>query len=172
MLALAPQNSQVYTAIEPVVTLGQEEERFLKAALKREAVDRVRICCHHTTDDCLHEMLILFSGATYIRPALHIDKEESLLILEGLGTYYFFDEHGRITQQVPMGPMGSGRSFYCRIPANTYHALLVESDFMLGKETTSGPFNRCDTVFAAWSPDGTDRRQVREYLECLRSAKK
>jgi cupin fold WbuC family metalloprotein len=130
-------------------------------------LDRLRICAHKSGEDRLHEMLMTFSGSTYIRPSLHVDKEESLYFLDGLATYVFFDEQGRRTHAVPLGPAGSGRSFYCRIPANTYHSLLVESKTVLVKETTSGPFRRSDTVFAEWSPDGSDPRAARQYVDSL-----
>ena len=48
-----------------------------------DGVDRLRICCHQSTDDRLHEMLMVFTRATYIRPSLHTDKDESLLFKGG-----------------------------------------------------------------------------------------
>jgi cupin fold WbuC family metalloprotein len=168
MLPLKTLSPLVLAAIEPVVPLSGAENAFLKQRLQRDHLDRIRICCHRTIEDRLHEMLMVFSGDTYIRPSLHVDKEESLLVLEGFGTYFFFDEQGQVTGQVPLGPVQSGRSFYCRIPANTYHSLVVESDQLVVKETTSGPFTRDDTRFAPWSPDGTDRGAVTKYLGSLR----
>jgi cupin fold WbuC family metalloprotein len=161
-------NAQVLAAIEPVVPLGTEENEFLKERLRRDHLDRIRICCHRTIADRLHEMLMVFSGDTYIRPSLHVDKEESLLLLEGFATYFFFDNHGNVTNHVALGPVHSGRSFYCRIPANTYHCLVVESEVIVAKETTSGPFTREDTRFAPWAPDGKDGGAVAKYLGTLR----
>jgi cupin fold WbuC family metalloprotein len=161
-------NAKVLEATERVVPLGATENDFLKECLHRDRLDRIRICCHQGIEDRLQEMLMAFSGDTYIRPSLHIDKEESLLLLEGYATYLFFDDAGRVTRKVPLGPLGSGRSFYCRIPANTYHSLMVESAVIVCKETTSGPFSREDTQFASWSPDGTDGGAVARYLGSLR----
>ncbi|MBY0522090.1 MAG: WbuC family cupin fold metalloprotein [Gemmataceae bacterium] len=168
MLKLKKLSPLVLEAANAIVPLSRQENEFLKNTLHQEHLDRLRICCHRATDDRLHEMLMVFSGDTYIRPSLHVDKEESLFVLEGLGTYVFFDDQGNITERVALGPIGSGRSFYCRIPANTYHSLMIESDQLLAKETTSGPFRREDTIFAAWSPDGTNPDAVRSYLESLR----
>jgi cupin fold WbuC family metalloprotein len=161
-------NPQVYVATERVVPWSGADNDFLKQSLHRASLDRVRICAHHHRDDRLHEMLMAFSDATYIRPSMHIDKEESLLLLEGLGTYFFFDDHGKVVDQVALGPIHAGRSFYCRIPANTWHALVLESDLLVAKETTSGPFSRADTRFPDWCPDGTDRAAVVPYLDTLR----
>jgi cupin fold WbuC family metalloprotein len=162
-------NAQVLAAVEPVVPLGCEENEFLKERLRRDQLDRIRICCHRTIEDRLHEMLMAFSGESYIRPSLHVDKEESLLLLEGFATYFFFDDAGRVTDRVPLGPLGSDRSFYCRIPANTYHSLVIESDCIVCKETTSGPFSKDATRFASWSPDRTDARAARQYVDALRT---
>jgi cupin fold WbuC family metalloprotein len=169
MLKLETLNPLVLVAADPIVPLGREENDYLKEKLGRDRIDRLRICCHRTNEDRLHEMLMVFSGDTYIRPSLHVDKEESLFVLEGFGTYMFFDDAGDVTQRVALGPLGSGRSFYCRIPANTYHSLLIESDYLLAKETTSGPFSRADTRFAPWAPDGGDKEAVRKYLDTLRT---
>ncbi len=171
MVKLETVNAQVLVAGEPVVPLGKTENDFLKARLHRDRLDRLRICSHRTTEDKLHEMLMVFSADTYIRPALHVDKEESLFFIEGFGSYFFFDADGQVTDQVFLGPLGSGRSFYCRVPANTYHCLLVESDFILVKETTSGPFCRERTRFPAWAPDGSDKDATRKYLEFLRKVR-
>jgi cupin fold WbuC family metalloprotein len=162
-------NDQVLVATDQVVGLSSTENRYLNEQLRARSTDRIRICSHKTPEDRLHEMLMAFSRHTYVRPSLHHDKEESLFVLEGLATYVFFDESGRRTAAVPLGPPGSGRSFYCRVPANTYHSLIVESESILVKETTSGPFRRSDTVFADWSPDGSDPAAAQRYVEALRS---
>jgi hypothetical protein len=35
-------------------------------------------------------------------------------------------------------------------------------------ETTNGPFNRADTIFAPWSPEEDDVVAVRAYVEKLK----
>lgn len=159
----------VLVATDRVVPLSATENSFLVEKRRHEQLDRLRICVHKTGEDRLHEMLMTFAGTSYIRPSMHVDKEESLYFLEGLATYVFFDDKGGIASTVKLGPVGSGREFYCRIPANTWHALVVESADVLVKETTSGPFRRSDTVFADWSPDGTDQAAVDRYMTALRS---
>jgi cupin fold WbuC family metalloprotein len=168
LIPLAELGPLVLAASQPVVPWRRTENKFLKSRLRERHLDRLRICAHKTGDDRLQEMLMTFSGTTYIRPSLHVDKEESLFVLDGYATYFFFDDAGNVTSQVRLGPRGSGRPFYCRIPANTYHSLLVESPEILVKETTSGPFNRTDTIFASWAPEATDQTAVASYLTRLR----
>lgn len=152
-----------------VVPLSAAENNYLEAKRRDESLDRLRICVHKTNEDRLHEMLMTFAGTTYIRPSKHVDKEESLYVLDGLATYVFFGDDGVVSSVVKLGPLGSGRPCYCRIPANTWHSLVVESPDILVKETTSGPFRRADTVFAEWSPDGSVPTAVGHYLSVLRS---
>lgn len=125
------------------------------------------VFAHLSDEDKLHEMLMSFSKTTYIRPSLHRNKEESILFLDGFGTYLFFDGDGNVTNKVRLGPQGSGRQFYCRVPANTYHALVLESETITVKETTSGPFRRDDTIFATWSPEMNNDKDVKAYLAKL-----
>lgn len=172
MLELKTINEQVLVARGSVVALGHEECDHLKKKLCHDRLDRIRICCHRTNDDFLHEMLMAFTKSTYIRPSLHTDKDESLLFLEGFGTILFFDEIGNVTDRVILGPLGSGRAFYCRVDANRYHCLIVESDQVLVKETASGPFRPEMTKFAPWAPDGSDQSAVDRYLETLRLARR
>ncbi len=172
MLKLEKVSAQVLVAGDSIVRLGATEIEFLKDSLHRDHLDRIRICCHRTANDRLHEMLMAFTKETYVRPSLHQDKDESLLFLEGFATNFFFDDEGNVTDQVPLGPIGSGRSFYCRVQANRYHSLLVESDHVLVKESASGPFLREYTKFPTWAPDGSDPRAVNAYLKSLRSARR
>ena len=162
-------SDMVLVATDAVVTLSRRENQFVVDSRREKGVDRCRICVHRTPDDVFHEMLMSFTNATYIRPALHVDKEESLIILAGTGVNVFFDEAGDITSFVRLGPIGSHRPFYCRVPANTYHCLIVESDEILAKETAPGPFRRQDTLFPAWAPDGSDGPAAKIYIDSIRA---
>jgi cupin fold WbuC family metalloprotein len=166
---LADADPRVMIATESVVTLGPAENRFLVSQRARRDVDRLRICVHKTTEDRLHEMLMTFTPASYIRPSLHVDKEESLLAIQGLATVFFFNYEGDVTSCVRLGGPESGRDMYCRIPANAYHSVVVETCDIVLKETARGPFERSDTRFPTWAPDGTDEQEVRLYLTALRS---
>lgn len=167
MLGLTEQSPQVYVAGDRPTALSDADIDFLRRKLVEQKLPRIRICFHQSSDDLLQEMLILFAGRTYVRPARHLDKEESLLVLEGRGTYFFFDDAGNVTARIPLGPLGSGRSYFCRIPRSVYHCLLVESEFMLAMEATTGPFRPDQTVLAPWSPDAGDRAAAERYLQGL-----
>ncbi len=143
---------QVFRACDRVVSWGWHEAFFLRYQLQATGLPRVRVCAHGDDGDSLHEMLMAFRWSDYVRPSLHRGREESLYVLEGVCTYVFFDDTGAVTSSVPLGPPASGRKQYCRIPTDTYHMLLVESD-VLAKETATGPFSRDVTEFPAWAPE-------------------
>jgi len=169
LISLESLNPLVLVATDRVVPLSSVENEFLQEKRRFENLDRLRICVHKSGDDRLHEMLMTFDGNSYIRPSMHVDKEESLFFLDGLATYVFFNDSGAITSTVKLGPNGSGRDCYCRVPANTWHSLIVESRDVLVKETTSGPFRRSDTAFAEWAPDGSDPDAVNRYMTAIRT---
>ena len=77
------------------------------------------------------------------------------------------DENGNVDEVVALGGPGTGKQNYCRVPKNTYHMLIVDSEYMLVKETTSGPFSRSDTKFPVWAEDYPARREARPYIESL-----
>lgn len=161
-------NSEVFVAEETFPSIGSDHADFLFKNLGSSAKGRVRTCIHRSNDDRMHEMFIAFTGSNYVRPSLHIGKDESLHVLKGDADYFFFDGQGRITDCIALGPYGSQHQFYCRIPASSEHALLIRSDFIAIHETTPGPFRRDDTVFSPWSPEESDTDRVADFLNQLR----
>lgn len=158
-------DAKVWYAAESWPRLGQHEEDFLKNELALQQIDRCRICTHHSNEDRLRQMLMAFRGDTYIRPSRH-KQDESLYVLEGAGKHVFFDDAGNATKVVPLGPLGSGQSVFCRIPAMQWHALVMNGD-MTVLETTSGPFRREDTEFSDWSPPDVENSGA--YMKSLRA---
>jgi cupin fold WbuC family metalloprotein len=161
-------NSEVFITEENFPSVGSDQTAFLRQHLEESPKGRVRTCMHKTNDDRMHEMFIAFTGTNYVRPSLHIGKDESLHLLEGEADYFFFGPDGSITDVVSLGAYGSPYQFYCRIPASTEHALLIRSVDIAIHETTPGPFNREDTVFSAWSPEDANQTAVATFLGRLR----
>ncbi len=110
--------------------------------------ERARICAHTTVDDRLQEMLIAFPNKDHVRPSRHAE-DETLYVLSGTGTYCFFDDHGSMTKQVPLGPLGSGKSCFCRVPAGRWHTMLLDGP-MLVLEACPGPYRKENTEYAPW----------------------
>ena len=157
----------VYVAHGPIVTVDCLDVEFLKERVQGSSRKRTRLCAHKDTDDRLQEMMIAFARGSYIRPSRHVNKEESIHIIEGAADFVLFDEDGRVREVIPLGDDSSGRQFYCRTPEGTYHTVLIRSDVLVVQETTQGPFRRSDTVFAPWAPEDGDAVSTEEYLRQL-----
>jgi cupin fold WbuC family metalloprotein len=102
-----------------------------------------------------------------VRPHKHLGKPESFHVIEGIVDVIIFDECGDIREVIQMGNYGSDRVFYYRISTPIYHTLLIRSDILVFHETTTGPFNRVDTVFAPWSPEEIDSSGCALFTEKL-----
>jgi len=165
-------NDEVLVAVDPIAKIGRAEIQLLKERALRNPRQRIRICAHKSTDDPLHEMLIVHTKDTYVRPHKHIHKSESFHVVEGVVDVIVLDEIGKVVEVIEMGDYVSGRRFYYRIDAPAYHTLIIRSDVLVFHETTNGPFRREDAVFASWSPADGDLEGRRAFqaqlLEQLR----
>ena len=161
---------EVFVADEPIVSVGRKEMDFLKKTVHETDRKRVRLCAHASTENTLHEMFVVYMSMTYVKPNKHLNKDESLHILEGEADFIFFDERGGITEIVPLGDYRSGRQFYVRVPAFMYHTIIMRSETLVIHEVTPGPFNRADTVWAPWAPEEANLAGVNEFMDRLRSA--
>ena len=168
MIRMKMLTPEAYAADEAIVHLGREEIAFLKAKVHENERKRVRVCAHKNAEDKLHEMFVIYSKETYIRPNKHLNhKDESLHILEGAADFIFLDEQGELIKAVPLGDYSTGRQVYCRIPETIYHTFIIHSDFLVIHETIPGPFIRSDTVFAPWAPVENDLVSVQKYMKKL-----
>lgn len=167
MLKFHGDGPDVFFVADRLPVVHRNDIDMLKTVVDRSSLKRTRICVHRSTDDQLQEMFIVQSRATYIRPHKHIDKVESLLVLEGEADAVFFDDAGAIDKVVTLGPYQSDRQFFYRIETAVYHSLLIHTETFAFKEATLGPFDRAMTVFAPWSPAADDEAASKGYLSDL-----
>jgi cupin fold WbuC family metalloprotein len=168
MQAVRKVNDEVYYTDGRITFVGTEEIEFLKARAAETPRQRTRLCAHPDPSHALHEMLIVHGREAYVRPHRHIGKAESQHVLEGRATLLLFDETGRMTRRETIG---AGGHVYYRIDDAVFHALLIESDWFVFHEVTSGPFDPTTTEWATWSPDGKDDAEARHYMAALRRAR-
>jgi cupin fold WbuC family metalloprotein len=161
------ESPEVRYATDPIVLVDAADVGVLKGQAGENPRRRVRLCAHHSADDPVHEMLIVHSIDTYVRPHKHLGKSESFHVVEGDVDVVVFDDDGAVREVIRMGPFASGRPFYYRIAEPLFHTLRIRSDMLVFHETTSGPFRRADTVFAPWAPEDGDTASVRRYLADL-----
>lgn len=162
-MRLSKLNDEVLLADEPIVRLSGLDIASLKQQALANPRRRIRVCKHPDTNDRLHEMLIVHTHGTYVRPHKHLNKSESVHIIEGEVEVVFLDESGAVTDVVRLGDFQSGREFYCRANWPLYHTLLVTSEFLVFHEITTGPFRREETVFAPWAPEESNTLACSEF---------
>jgi len=160
-------SEEVLIAEDQIVKLDYSDIALLKEKAKHNRRKRIRICAHKDINDKLHEMIIVLSKDTYVRPHKHLNKSESQYIIEGSVYVVIFDEIGKITEIIQMGDYSSGNRFYYRISEPYYHTLYITSNFLVLHETTNGPFRREDTVLAPWAPDENYSASTKEFMKNL-----
>jgi cupin fold WbuC family metalloprotein len=171
---LRQESPEVYYAPPGFLALGDAEIAWLIERAGELPRLRARICLHRDPQSPVHEMLIVHHRSCYVRPHRHFNREETLTTIQGAATTFTFGEDGAIDQRIPMGPansgpVGSGRVSLYRMPRHLFHALIIESEWLVFLETTTGPFDPKGSEFAPWSPDGKDAAAANQFMERLRS---
>jgi cupin fold WbuC family metalloprotein len=159
----------VFAPDAPIVLCDERSVERIRTAAASAELGRARLCAHESPEDRVHEMLVVQSAASYVRPHRHRNKSESLLLLEGELDALFFDDRGAVSERRRMRPYAAGGPFYYRIPPLVWHAIVIVSPFIVMHEVTQGPLRREDSEFAAWSPDAADVDAVAAYVETLRA---
>jgi len=170
LLKMQRTGPEVFVADEHIVSVGKKEVDFLKSVVPTTERKRIRLCTHKELENGLHEMFVVYTNMTYVKPNQHIHKDESLHILEGEADFIFFDDHGNITEIIPLGDYNSGRQFYVRVPAFAWHSMVMRSETLVIHECIPGPFRREDTVWAPWAPMETDTAEVNKFIDRLKSS--
>lgn len=160
-------NAEVLFPDERIVQLDHSDIQLLTQKAEENPRKRIRICAHQTTEDVLHEMIIVHTKETYVWPHKHLNKSESFHVIEGRADVVIFDEDGEIARVIQMGDYRSGLSFFYRIADPLYHTLLIYSDNLVFHEATNGPFNHADSAYAPWAPDMDDTAGQATFMKKL-----
>jgi len=163
MQEMIAETPEVFYASGPVATAGDDEIAFLKERSAENTRRRCRLCLHSSPAAAQHEMIIVHHRDAYVRPHLHPDKSESLIVLEGEALAFTFDDAGVVTSTIHLAPPGAGERFSYFMPAGVWHGLAILSEWLVFVESAAGPFVRGATRFPAWAPDGCDDVAARAY---------
>ncbi len=145
-------NAEVLYTKEHITCINQKDIAILKERAMHNMSRKIRICCHKDINSSLHEMLIVHAKGSYIRPHRHINKNESLHIIEGLLDVVLFSEIGDVNQVIHMGERTTGFVFYYKLLSSRFHTVIPVSDMVVFHETTNGPYLRSETLYADWAP--------------------
>lgn len=143
-------------------TLLQLQRRLAEAAGKVN----VRLCMHGAPSDDFHDMLILeWPGSRYYRPHRHLEKGETIHLIEGRAAALVFDDSGALAQ---VHCLGVDNDLVVRIAPGHWHVLMPLSAPVIYHESKKGPFVRDeDSHYPVWAPDGADAQEARRYHEQL-----
>jgi len=156
---------------DDIAKIDRSDIEWLKAQAAKNPRERVRLCAHLDTDDVVHEMLIVHSKGTYVRPHKHPGKTESFHLIEGALDIVIFEESGEILEHIPMGDYTTGGRFFWRLSSSYYHTVIPRTDTVVFHETTSGPFDPKTSKFdAPWSPEEGQDDAIKQYAGDLERA--
>tara|TARA_B100000795_G_scaffold269055_1_gene257384 strand:- start:8894 stop:9418 length:525 start_codon:yes stop_codon:yes gene_type:complete len=165
-------NSEVYHSNEKFFSLSKEDIHNLINLAKKTERNRVRYCSHSSGQDALHEMFIVHPKDAYVRPHMHLDKIESMLVIDGEVDYVTFDDTGKIENVVNMACFESSKPFYQTIRKEKFHTLIIKSEWLVFLEITNGPFDKEDTIFADWSPLECEIDGINKFMEKVKEGTK
>ena len=164
-------NEAVLYNNEPICTLNKSDLVELSRLGLATQEQRTRLCVHEGPASLVHEMFIVHTQDTYVRPHRHITKSESFQVLEGEGILVLFDDAGKIQRSIELGDLASGKTFYFKMPAKVWHMLIITSAVMVFKEVTQGPFDASDCQFPDWAPQGRHVMEVPDYMASVKNAR-
>lgn len=160
-------NEEVLYTAESVTCVNQADVELLKSLASKNPRKRIRLCLHPNTEDCVHEMIIVHCKGAYVRPHKHSGKSESFHVIEGRLKIFFFADDGEVKDVITMGQLNHGEIFYYRLSESWFHTVIPISKVVVFHETTNGPFNREETVFASWAPREEEHEAQKSYLNRL-----
>ena len=150
-------NEEVFFNRDPIATVQRNDIEWLKAKALRNKRKRIRLCTHRSTEDAIHEMLIVHTRGAYLQPHKHPNKTVSYHMIEGNLDLVIFDDRGTIARVIKMGGYSSGNAFYWRLAESEYYSVIPRSETVVFNEVVNGPWERETSYVAApWSPDEGD----------------
>lgn len=156
---------------ESVFALGMTEIVMLRKLATECRIGRARICAHQTPEASVQEMLIAVQRRSYIRPHKHLYKTESFHMIEGEMDVLLFSDAGTPKQIISLAPYGKSENFYYRLSEPIFHSIVLRSEIVIFQETTSGPFDRHESIGAPWAPEeDADPAQIETYRTWLNQA--
>jgi len=158
-------NEAVLYNQEKVCTLNYDDLLHLQEKGLGTAEQRTRLCVHDSPDASIHEMFIVHTDDTYVRPHKHKSRAESFEVLKGEASLLLLDDFGEIEDIIELGELLTNKTFFFKMPAGAWHMLIIHSQVLIFKEVTQGPFDSSDCVFPDWAPPGRNCTQVEKYMD-------
>lgn len=85
------ESEEVFYTEDKIIQVNTSDICWLKNQAEGNLRKRSRLCTHLKKEALLHEMLIVHTRNTYIRPHKHLSKAESFHVIEGLVDVIIFN---------------------------------------------------------------------------------
>jgi len=170
MLTYREFNEEVYYATDNICHMNGKTIEFLKKKANGNTRKRARLCTHSNEKAIHHDMFIVHHHESYVPPHWHINKDESIHIIDGEALCLIYSRHGFLLNVYELNAYKKNAMFYLRFPKGIIHSLLIVSEWLVFHESTSGPFLSGHTELATWAPKESDKNAVIEYLSQTRKA--
>ena len=163
---------EVFYTNSSFVCVDTDIVTFLKDAAANSPKSRARLCTHADPSALQQEMLIVMHRDSYVAPHRHLDKSETVTVLEGQATALLFSEAGAEIETIDMDPYSSNGCFFYRMPKGVFHSLLFRSEWFVFLETTIGPFTPKKSQIADWAPPESHTAEGLNFLRaCVKNRK-
>lgn len=107
---------------------------------------------HETLDDIVQKLFVAAGLNSYFRAHRHPGKKEFAIVLRGLFDVILFDDEGRITKRVAVGP--GTEIFSIEIATSIWHTWIPREAQSVFFEVKQGPYDPATAVeFAVWAPE-------------------
>lgn len=143
-------SDEVYYSKISILEISKGAIQVLKQIADSNSSKKVRICCHKSVQDNVHEMLLVIKRGVVFGAHKHLDKSESFHVIEGRLNVHLFDEKGALTKIIEMGDYQSDKCFFYRIDEPVFHTVVPETEYVVYHEVTKGPFDPADSLIAKW----------------------
>jgi cupin fold WbuC family metalloprotein len=129
------------------ISFNSSDIAELKALALANPEKKIRFCSHYNPSDLVHEMIIVHTNEYNVIPHMHINRDESIFIIEGQVDLLLFDDNGKVQKVIEMGDLSTSKIFYYKLLKNKVHSFLIHTEILVFKEVTMGPFNSDETIF-------------------------
>lgn len=163
LISFNKKSEGVYVASQMTVTSDKSIVKKLSHIVKDGNRDSGRLLLHKSTQDILHQMIIIHSGGVYIRPHINLASDKSWHVIEGKLILIRFNEAGNIKEFFNIGSYESGLPFFVRLCEKAFHTLIPLTKHTVILETILGPFQ--ESIYAEWAPLTTDVEVAKIYFD-------
>lgn len=140
--------SLAYFSLKKSVAINKRLIEELKKISRENGNVNARLCLHGNPNEDLHDMVILqYKDKTCRKPHKHLEKNETLHIIEGEMLILLFDEEGKSINKTILNK----NNFAYRTSRNQYHLWLPLTEYVIYREIKQGPFKQEDNILPKWS---------------------